>query len=211
MIAYLKGSIAGIFKVSGNRWTLILEVNSIGYELQIPSYFAQQLPEVGATIQVFTHYQVKEEQAVLYGFSSPAERDLFRQLISVSGIGAALAIALLDTLGLPDLVQAIVTGNIRALTKTPGVGNKTAERMALELRTKLSQWRTETGLSKAIPSGPDAAIIEDVEMTLLALGYTHNEVAKAIKAVSEDGLIAKSKNAEDWIRSAISWLSQAIE
>ncbi|MFB2877311.1 Holliday junction branch migration protein RuvA [Floridanema aerugineum] len=211
MIAYLKGTIAGIYKTSGNRWTLILEVNQIGYELQIPPLLAQQLPEIGATTQVFTHYQVKEDQTVLYGFGSTAERDLFRQLISVSGIGAALAIALLDTLGLPDLVQAIVTGNIRALTKTPGVGNKTAERIALELKTKLSQWRTETGLSKAIPSSPDAAIIEDVEMTLLALGYTNNEVAKAIKAVSEDGLIAKSKNAEDWIRGAISWLSQAIE
>ncbi|MFB2837080.1 Holliday junction branch migration protein RuvA [Floridanema evergladense] len=211
MIAYLQGTIAGIYKSSGNRWTLILEVNQIGYELQIPPLLAQQLSEIGATTQVFTHYQIKEDQAVLYGFGSTAERDLFRQLISVSGIGAALAIALIDTLGLPDLVQAIVTGNIRALTKTPGVGTKTAERIALELKAKLSQWRTETGLSQAIPTSPSAAIIEDVEMTLLALGYTHNEVSKAIKAVSEDGLIAKSKNAEDWIRGAISWLSQAIE
>ena len=210
MISYLKGTIANIYKISGNRWTIILEVNSIAYELQIPSQLAQQLPEIGATTQIFTHFQIKEDQAVLYGFSSAAERDLFRQLISVSGIGAALAIALLDTLGLPDLVQAIVTGNIRALAKTPGVGNKTAERIALELKTKLSQWRTETGLSQSIPSGPSAAIIEDVEMTLLALGYTHNEVSKAIKAVSEDSLIAKSKNAEDWIRTAIAWLSQEV-
>lgn len=210
MISYLKGTIASIYKVSGNRWTLILEVNSIGYELQVPSNLVQQLPEIGTTTQIFTHYQVKEDHVVLYGFSSAAERDLFRQLISVSGIGAALAIALLDTLGLPDLVQAIVTGNIRALAKTPGVGNKTAERIALELKTKLSQWRTETGLSQSIPSGPSAAIIDDVEMTLLALGYTHNEVSKAIKAVSENSLIAKNKNAEDWIRSAISWLSQEV-
>jgi Holliday junction DNA helicase RuvA len=210
MIAYFKGTIASIYKITGNRWTLILEVNQIAYELQITSRFAQQLPAVGTIIQVFTHFQVREDQAVLYGFGSTAERDLFRQLISVSGIGAALAIALLDTLGLPDLVQAIVTGNIRALAKTPGVGNKTAERIALELKTKLSQWRTETGLSQSIPSSPSAAIIEDVEMTLLALGYTNNEVSKAIKAVSEDSLTAKSKNAEDWIRSAIAWLSQEV-
>ncbi|MGA9382831.1 MAG: Holliday junction branch migration protein RuvA, partial [Phormidium sp.] len=144
MIAYFQGTIASIYKTTGNRWTLILEVNQIGYELQIPSGLAQQLPEIGSTIQIFTHFQVREDQAVLYGFGSTAERDLFRQLISVSGIGAASAIALLDTLGLPDLVQAIVTGNIRALTKTPGVGNKTAERIALELKTKLSQWRRET-------------------------------------------------------------------
>ena len=210
MIGYLKGTVASIYKTTGNRWSLILEVNQIGYELQIPPYLAQQLPEIGATTQIFTHFQVREDQATLYGFGSTAERDLFRQLISVSGIGAALAIALLDTLGLPDLVQAIVTGNIRALAKTPGVGNKTAERIALELKTKLSHWRTETGLSQSVPSSPSAAIIEDVEMTLLALGYTNNEVSKAIKAVSEDSLIAKSKNAEDWIRSAIAWLSQEI-
>jgi holliday junction DNA helicase RuvA len=211
MIGYLKGTVAAIETSSNNRVTLILEVNQIGYELQIPSRLVQLLPGIGESTQVFTHLYVKEDQMLLYGFASAAERDLFRRLISVSGIGAALAIALIDTLGLPELVQAIVTGNIRALTKTPGVGAKTAERIALELKTKLAQWRNASGLDTAISGKPAPAIQEDVEMTLLALGYSSGEVAQALQVVSQDAVVAKSTHAEDWIRSAIAWLTQEYQ
>jgi Holliday junction DNA helicase RuvA len=210
MISYLKGTVATIQKSSGNRVTLILDVNEIGYELQIPKRLSQELLAASeGKVQVFTHLQIREDQQVLYGFASAAERDLFRQLIGVSGIGAQLAIALIDTLGLPNLVQAIVTGNIRALAKTPGVGNKTAERIALELKTKLAEWRQLAGVSTpASATGPSPAILEDVEMTLLALGYENSEISQALEAVSQDTLIAKSKNPEEWIRSAIAWLSR---
>ena len=123
MISYLKGTVADIAKGS-NRVILTLEVNQIGYEIQILPRVTGQLPASGEVAQIFTHQQVKEDQIVLYGFGSAAERDLFRQLTSVSGVGAQLAIALLDTLGLQDLVQAIVGGNTRILAKTPGVGTK---------------------------------------------------------------------------------------
>jgi Holliday junction DNA helicase RuvA len=210
MISYLKGTVATIQKSSGNRVTLILDVNEIGYELQIPKRLSQELLAASeGKVQVFTHLQIREDQQVLYGFASAAERDLFRQLIGVSGIGAQLAIALIDTLGLPNLVQAIVTGNIRALAKTPGVGNKTAERIALELKTKLAEWRQLAGVATpASATGPSPAILEDVEMTLLALGYENSEIGQALEAVSQDTLIAKSKNPEEWIRSAIAWLSR---
>ncbi len=210
MISYLKGTVASIQKSTGSRVTLILDVNQIGYEVQIPRRLSQELQAAsGEIVQVFTHLQIREDQHVLYGFASAAERDLFRQLVSVSGIGAQLAIALIDTLGLPNLVQAIVTGNIRALAKTPGVGNKTAERIALELKTKLAEWRQVAGVTTPASSkGPSSAILEDVEMTLLALGYENNEIAQALDAISQDSLVAKSTNAEEWIRSAIAWLSQ---
>ena len=207
MISYLKGTVASIQKSSGNRVILILEVNSCGYELQIPARLATQLPTTGE-VQVFTHLQIREEQPWLYGFSSTAERDLFRQLISVSGIGAASAIALLDTLELPDLVQAIVTGNTQLLIQAPGVGGKTAERISLELRKKLADWRNITGLApttSATPLSPE--ILEDVQDTLLALGYSPNEVSQALQTVSQNAGLAKNANAEDWIRQAIAWLS----
>ncbi len=207
MLSYLKGTVAAIQTASNHRVTLVLEVNQIGYELQIPPRLVQQLPGIGDSTQIFTHLQVKEDQMVLYGFGSAAQRDLFRRLISVSGIGAALAIALLDTLSLPELVQAIVTGNTRALTKTPGVGAKTAERIALELKTKLAEWRNFNKLDTLKSDQGAPAILEDVEMTLLALGYSSGEVAQAIQAVSQDAFVAKSTNAEDWIRSAITWLT----
>ncbi|MBD1926317.1 Holliday junction branch migration protein RuvA [Trichocoleus sp. FACHB-90] len=206
MIAYLKGTVAGIQKSTANRIILILEVNQIGYELQVPPTLVNKLPAAGETVQVFTHQQIREDQITLYGFASAAERDLFRALLSVSGIGARGAIALLDTLGLQDLVQAIVNGNTRALAKTPGIGAKTAERLALELKTKLAEWRQSAGAASA-GVGPPPGILEDVEMTLLALGYSSSEVVQALSAVSQDALLAKSQNAEDWIRHAIAWLS----
>jgi Holliday junction DNA helicase RuvA len=186
---------------------LILEVNQTGYEIQIPISFAQALmSDEQEILQIFTHFYVREEQQQLFGFATPAERDLFAQLISVSGIGTQLAIALLDTLGLEGLVQAIVMGNIEQLSKTPGVGKKTAERIALELKTKLAQWRQASGLPQST-NLPDSSIINDVEMTLLALGYTQAEINRAIAALGQDTTLQKNPNVEDWIRQAITWLS----
>ncbi|MGK7920260.1 MAG: Holliday junction branch migration protein RuvA [Trichodesmium sp.] len=208
MISYLKGNVADVHKGSGLRVSLILEVNQIGYEIQILPRLTQNL-QTGEQVQVFTHQQVREDQIVLYGFGIAAERDLFRQLVSVSGIGAQLAIALLDTLELPVLVQAIVGGNTRVLAKTPGVGAKTAERIALELRNKLAEWRQDAGLTTSVPVGVLPAIQEEVEMTLLALGYTGSEVMQALQGISQDANMSKNQNPEDWIREAISWLSRS--
>jgi Holliday junction DNA helicase RuvA len=211
MISYLKGKMVEIIHSTNNRLFLILEVNDIGYELQIYGRLARQLPtEENSIIKVFTHLQIQEDKQILYGFASAAERELFRQLISVSGIGMQLAIALIDTLGISELVGAIVTNNIPILTKTPGVGKKTAERIALELKTKLAQWRKISGVEIQQPTNNfilDNEIKEDLEMTLLALGYTNNEIEQAITAISQDNQLLKNPHLEEWIRSAISWLS----
>lgn len=207
MISYLKGIIAGVDKSNSNRVILTLDVNQVGYDLQIPARFAEELPAIGETVQVFTHLQMREEQPLFYGFSSVAQRDLFRQLISVSGIGAQLAIALLDTLDLPELVQAIVSGNTQLLIQAPGVGGRTAERISLELKKKLADWRTTAGVTTVTAGGPPPAIFEDVQMTLLALGYTASEVIQAITAVSDRAILQQNANAEEWIRQAIAHLS----
>ncbi|MFB6275095.1 MAG: Holliday junction branch migration protein RuvA [Halothece sp.] len=211
MINYLRGNVVQVMKNTGNRVTLILEVNQVGYEVQIPSRLGRQLDEeISETKQVFTDQQIRDDGVVLYGFESAAERDLFRKLIAVNGVGNQVAIALIDTLGLRDLLEAIVTENTQLLAKTPGVGKKTAERIALELKTKLAQWRTEAGLVvKGDESvAPKPEIREDVEMTLLALGYSKEEIEQALSVVSQDSLLAKNPNPEEWIRSAIAWLSQ---
>ena len=207
MIGYLKGTVAAIQK-AGSRVTLTLDVNQVGYDLQVASRLIPQVSGIGETVQLFTHQQVRDDQVVLYGFSSGAERDLFRQLISVSGVGPQLAIALLDSLGLADLVQAIVAGNTRALSKTPGVGTKTAERIALELKTKLAEWRQQAGLTTIPAAAPIATIQEDVEMTLLALGYTNQEIQQAMAAIGSSTALPKNASPEDWIRMTIAWLSQ---
>jgi Holliday junction DNA helicase RuvA len=160
-------------------------------------------------VQIFTHLQIRDEHPLLYGFASAAERDLFRQLIFVPGIGSQLAITLIDTLGLESLVQAIVTENINLLCKAPGVGKKTAERISLELKTKLGQWRQVEGYN-TISTGstiPPTTIVEELEMTLLALGYSNEEIRQALSAISQDSQLLKNPNVEEWIRKAIAWLS----
>jgi len=144
---------------------------------------------------------------MLFGFGLAAERDLFRQLISVSGVGPQSAMALLDALEFPELVQAIVSGNTRLLSKAPGVGNKTAERLSLELRNQLSLWREQSGLVTAPSSTPASMIQEDVEMTLLALGYTSKEILQALQSIGTTPTLSKNADAEAWIREAIAWLS----
>ncbi|NET35364.1 MAG: Holliday junction branch migration protein RuvA [Cyanothece sp. SIO1E1] len=208
MITYLKGILIDAQKTTNNRVMLTLEVNQVGYEVQIVPKLLQELPAFGESAQIFSHWQVKEDQMVLFGFGSKAERDLFRQLVSVSGIGPQMAMALLDALGLQELLQAVVSGNTRLLSQTPGVGKKTAERIVLELKTKLAEWRQQSGLSLAPEAGPVATVQEDVEMTLLALGYTSSEILQAMQAVGQKTALAKNANAEDWIREAIAWLSQ---
>ena len=205
-IGYLKGEQAGIHTL-GNRTVLLVDVGGIGYEVQILPRWIPHLPEPGDRLTVHTHLQIRDDRQILFGFSSQPERELFRQLIAVSGIGPQLAIALMDGLPLAELVQAIVSGNIKLLSRTPGVGKKTAERIALELRTKLSEWRDQTGLSTNPAAGPVDTVREDVEMTLLALGYSQREVLQALEAVGRQKALSKSGDGEDWIREAIAWLS----
>ena len=209
-IGYLKGKIINITKNFSSRYILLLEVNDIGYEVQLTPRFARELAPGEEKVTIYTHLQIQEDRQTLYGFVSATERDLFRQLISVSGIGTQLAIALLDTLTVPDLVVAVVSSDILVLTKTPGVGKKTAERIALELKSKLSQWQDVAEVKVALPTDatmPQPAIREELEMTLLALAYTPQEIEQAIIAISQDLQLQKNPNIEDWLRSAISWLT----
>ncbi len=208
MISYLKGSVAAIERTLTNRTLLILEVSGLGYEIQIPSRWARQMT-VEETAQVFTHYLVRDDQPTLYGFSSAAERDLFRHLLSVSGVGAQIAIAAIDTLGLEPLVRAVIANDVRTLSKPAGVGKRTAERIALELKTKLAQWRQEVGLTVAmVGTLPTPELQEDVELALLAIGYTKDEIEQALSALSRDTQMLKNPQPEEWIRSAIAWLSR---
>jgi holliday junction DNA helicase RuvA len=210
MIGYMRGAIALLKAQDSSRksspcYILTLDVRDIGYDLVITASAAKQLSPAGEMTQLFTHMQVREDQTVLFGFMNAAERDLFRQLISVSGVGAQMAMALLNTLGLQDLVKAIVTGNIRVLSLTPGVGNKTAERLALELKTKLADWRHQVGGIIPVIS----AVQEDVEMTLLALGYTPSEIGEALRSVSASPVLSQSQDVEAWLKAAITWLSKS--
>lgn len=207
MIGYVKGVLADSQKLPNGRVILTVEASGLGYDMQVNPRILSGLPPLGSPVQIFTHLQSREDLQVLFGFSSKAERDIFRLMISVSGIGPQMGMALLDTLGINDLIQSVVNGNTRMLTRTPGVGNKTAERIILELKTKLSEWRQHSGIV-APTGGPVSAVQEDVEMMLVALGYTNSEINKALAAVGTNSALSKSDDTEAWIREAIAWLSR---
>ncbi len=207
MIGYVKGLLADSQKLPNGRVIVTVEAGGVGYDMQINPRVLSELPLIGEPVRIFTHLQSREDSQVLFGFGSRAERDVFRLLTSVSGIGPQMGMALLDTLGINELIQSVVNGNARVLTQTPGVGNKTAERIILELKTKLSEWRQHSGIA-APTSGPVSAVQEDVEMMLVALGYTNSEISKALVAVGSNSTLNKSDNTEDWIREAIAWLSR---
>lgn len=208
MISYLKGLLTDLQKPGNAKVIVTLEVNQVGYDLQIVPRLIADLPPLGESVQLFTHLQVREDQMNLLGFGSREERDLFRQLISVSGIGPQMALALLDTLGTEELIQAVISGNTRLISRAPGVGSKTAERIVLELKTKLMDWRQQTGLVLIPSGGPTVSIQEDVEMTLLALGYTQGEILQALQAVGRNTPLSKTADPEAWVREAIAWLSR---
>ncbi len=205
MIGYLKGSIEQIHQVSNTKTIALVEVNGVGYEVQVPSNIALTL---GSVAQVFTHQQFREDLVALYGFTSVTERDLFRLLIGVSGIGASIGIALIENLGTTELVQAIVLGSAKILAKTPGVGMKTAERLSVELKDKLKQWHDLVDLAALeVDESLDAGLQGEVQATLLALGYSDIEVRQALFAIGQNEQVSSSKDLEEWLRWAIASLS----
>jgi holliday junction DNA helicase RuvA len=205
MISYLKGSIEQIQRVSNNKTIAIIEVSGVGYEVQVPSNIPLTL---GTTAQIFTHQQFREDLVSLYGFSTVTERDLFRQLIGVSGIGASIGIGLIENLGTTELVQAIVLGSAKILAKTPGVGLKTAERLSVELKDKLKQWHEVADLATLeLDESLDAGLQGEVEATLLALGYNDIEVRQAMFAIGQNEQVANSTDLEEWLRWAIASLA----
>ncbi len=208
MISYLKGLLADIQKPGNHKIIVTLDVNQVGYDMQVPARQLSLLPPLGEVVQLFSHLYFRDDQAVLFGFGQRLERDLFRLLIGVSGIGPQMALALIDTLGESELTQAVVSGNTRLLSRTPGVGTKTAERLVLELKTKLQDWQTQSGVGLVPAAGPVPTLYEEVEVTLSALGYSQSEVLKALQAVGRSTTLQKTADPESWVREAIAWLSQ---
>jgi len=211
MIGYLQGSLLFLTPPPTRSpkqhpiRTLILGVQGLGYEILVPQKLANGLT-VGQTLDLYTHLQVRQDALTLYGFATLAERDMFRQLVGVSGIGSQSAMSLLNTLGLPDLVRAIITGNTRLLSMAQGIGSKTAERLALELKSKLAEWRMAQDWESSSNSVLPSHLQEDIEMTLLALGYSPKEISQALLEINVPK--PQQGDIEVWLKSAITWLSQ---
>ncbi len=181
MIAYMKGEIADIAEDN-----LILEVNGIGYNISISPGTAGLLPGIGQEVKIYTYTYVKEDAFWLYGFLTRDDLEIFRRLITVNGIGPKGGQAILSTMTADDLRFAILSGDAKAIAKAPGIGAKTAERIILDLRDKVSLEESFMGrgegkkADRGADAGTSRARNEAVE-ALTALGYTPSEAMKAVK------------------------------
>lgn len=176
---------------------IVIDVQGVGYELDVPMSTLYQLPATGSEVTLLTHLMVREDAHQLYGFATEAERAAFRQLLRISGVGARTALAVLSGMSVADLQQAVSAQDSGRLTKIPGIGKKTAERLMLELRDKLALAGVATPAAGVADAG------SDVVNALLALGYNEREAAWAIKQLAAD------TNVTDGIRQALKLLSRS--
>jgi Holliday junction DNA helicase RuvA len=164
---------------------LLLEVNGVFYELEVPLSTFDRLPELEQPVQLHTHFVVREDAQLLYGFATLEERTTFRTLIKISGIGAKIALALLSGLSVTELARCVAEQNTALLIRLPGVGKKTAERLLLELRDKLPTGTTPS-------SGPRGLAQQDAQSALLALGYSAAEAQRLLQLVADPALDSAS-------------------
>jgi len=174
---------------------ILVQVHGVGYEIDVPMSTFYNLPAVGNEVTLHTHLVVREDAHLLFGFATEQERQVFRQLIRISGVGARTALSVLSGLSVTDLQRAVAEQDGGRLTTIPGIGKKTAERLLLELRDKL-----DIPLSITVAAGGERA--SDIGNALLALGYNDREVAWATKQLPADIAVA------DGIRQALKLLSK---
>jgi Holliday junction DNA helicase RuvA len=175
---------------------IMVDVSGVGYELDVPMSTFYQLPATGSEVTLLTHLIVREDAHQLYGFSTEQERNVFRQLLRISGIGARTALAVLSGMSVADLHQAVSAQDSGRLTKVPGIGKKTAERLLLELRDKLELAAAAATVAAGAGSGGD------IVNALLALGYNDREAAWAVKQ------LPPGTNVTEGIRQALKLLSK---
>jgi len=175
MIGRLNGTLA-----DKNPPQVLVDCHGVGYEVDVPMSTFYNLPGVGEKVTLLTHFVVREDAQVLFGFGSAAEREAFRQLIRISGVGPRTALSVLSGMSVGDIAQAVTAQDATRLIKVPGIGKKTAERLLLELKGKI-------GADLGLPSGaPVSDAQTDITQALVALGYSDKEAALSVKSLPKD-------------------------
>ena len=191
MIGRLQGLLA-----EKNPPQVLVDCNGVGYEVNVPMSTFYNLPGLGEKVTLLTQFVVREDAHILYGFGTAAEREAFRQLVKISGVGPRTALSVLSGMSVGELSQAITLQEAGRLIKVPGIGKKTAERLLLELKGKLGAY---IGLPTSLASDAQADILQ----ALLALGYSDKEAAVSLKALPADVGVS------DGIKLALKALSRA--
>ncbi|MCX7553179.1 Holliday junction branch migration protein RuvA [Marinicella sp. S1101] len=169
---------------------LIVDVSGVGYEVEVPTSVFFELPEINHQMTLVIHHLVREDASILYGFRSFAQRDLFRTLLKVNGIGAKSALAILSTMSSAEFAQVIQEQNVTAIVKVPGIGKKTAQRLIIEMKDKVDVSSMDAG----DPNQPQASrfgILAEAESALQALGFKPTEAVQMVKQVAKDDMSAE--------------------
>lgn len=202
MIGRLQGIIA-----AKHAPEVLLDVNGVGYEVHLPMTCFYDLPEIGKPVTLWTHFVVREDAQLLFGFNNADERALFRLLIKAQGVGPKMALGIMSGMSANQFIHSVRQGDVSTLVKIPGVGKKTAERLLVEMKDRLKDFTGadfDTGLPGTAPSNmgmvlsPADSAREEALSALLALGYKDNQATKVIKQVALDDM-----SAEDIIRAAL--------
>lgn len=188
MIAHLSGTLFS--KISSK---IIVDVSGVGYELEVPVSTLSAMPDLNQQVLVYVQMIVREDAQLLYGFATLSEKSSFNVLIKINGVGPKMALAILSTMSSQELAHAVHESNTTSLVKIPGVGKKTAERLIVELKDKLSVFESEVNTSKELNSTENEAI-----SALESLGYKHSDASKLVKSV-----LKESDVVEDIIRLAL--------
>ncbi len=176
---------------------VLVDVQGVGYEVELPTSALYNLPPKGERVVLHTHYVVREDAHLLYGFLARRDRELFRLLIRVNSVGPKLALTILSGFEPKAFVHVVEDNNISALTKLPGVGRKTAERLLVEMRDRLKDWYAEVGTDVSLSRLEGAVTgagrdLDEAQAALVALGYKPAEAARAVTAVAKEGMATEA-------------------
>lgn len=197
MITFLQGKLVDVLPTQ-----VVVDVNSVGYEVLIPLSSFDKLPGIGHEVKLLTHLAIREDAHVLYGFMSPAERDLFRLLINtVSGIGPKIALNVLSGMNVTAFRGAVANNDVKSLSQISGVGKKTAERIVVELKDKVGKSGAWEAASAARALSPDEQKVNDAVLALMALGVKQIEAHDAIRAAVDK--LGANVGVEDLVRAAL--------
>jgi len=202
MISYVKGTLSGIMDD-----VIVVEAGSIGINIHVPLTVVDELPPVGEEVLIYTFLKVSEDALTLYGFNTRRDLDMFRQLIGVSGIGPKGALAILSTLSPDDLRMAILTADAKAISRAPGIGSKTAQRVILDLKEKVSLddvMLPDAGKGgQGGKAGTDAGPVKEAMEALVSLGYTGTDAGKAVRQVE----IKEGMSSEEVLKAALKYMA----
>lgn len=204
MISFVKGILE-----EKNEDHVVIEAGPVGLEVKVPLSVLNHLPCTGEEITLYTYFQVREDGMSLYGFLHAQEREIFKQLLGVNGVGPKAALGILSALCPSDLRTAVLCGDAKAISKAPGVGAKTAQRIIFDLKDKLSadpdaeSWMLETESEKEEPGANLAGAAREAVQALVALGYTNVEASRAVKKVE----LTEGMRVEDVLKASLKHLS----